>query len=96
MVIKRGTYVGEVSLTLSGASGVFIRSDELALCLLGAVIQVSKKLLVPRAFPTWPGACGLARGAEARMMSATIIIKSLERYHRCLIWRDMWWLPLPL
>jgi len=48
MVVKRGTYVGEASMTLSGASGSFIRSDELALALIDAVMNESEELLLPR------------------------------------------------
>jgi hypothetical protein len=49
MVVTRGTYIGEASMMLAGASGSFIRSDELALCLLDAVMHGSDELLVPQA-----------------------------------------------
>lgn len=48
MVVTRGKYIGEVSMMLAGASGSFIRSDELALCLLDAVMHGSEELLVPQ------------------------------------------------
>jgi hypothetical protein len=47
MVVKRGTLVGEASMMLAGASGSFIRSDELALALIDAVLHGSEELLVP-------------------------------------------------
>jgi hypothetical protein len=47
MVVKRGTFVGEASTMLAGSSGSFIRSDELALALIDAVMHGSKELLLP-------------------------------------------------
>jgi hypothetical protein len=47
MVVKRGTLVGEASVMLAGISGSFIRSDELALALIDAVLHGSEELLVP-------------------------------------------------
>lgn len=47
MVVKRGTVLGEASLMLAGASGSFIRSDELALALIDAVVHGSEELLLP-------------------------------------------------
>jgi hypothetical protein len=49
MVVKRGTWVGEVSVMLAGASGSYIRSDELALALIDAVMHGSAELLLPAA-----------------------------------------------
>jgi hypothetical protein len=49
MVVKRGTWVGEASVMLAGASGSFIRSDELALALIDAVMHGSAELLLPAA-----------------------------------------------
>jgi len=57
MVVKRNIYVGEVSMLLAGDSGSFIRSDELALCLLDAAMHRSEELLLPHAI--------LQRGREA-------------------------------
>jgi hypothetical protein len=47
MVVKRGTFAGEVSVMLAGISGSIIRSDELALALIDAVLHESEKLLLP-------------------------------------------------
>jgi hypothetical protein len=47
MVVKRGTWVGETSVMIAGASGSFIRSDELALALIDAVMHGSENLLLP-------------------------------------------------
>jgi hypothetical protein len=47
MVVKRGTFVGETSMMLTGGSGSFIRSDELALALIDAALHGSKELLLP-------------------------------------------------
>jgi hypothetical protein len=49
MVVKRGTYIGEASMLLAGVSGSFIRSDELALALIDAVLHRSEELLKPAA-----------------------------------------------
>jgi hypothetical protein len=49
MVVKRGTWVGEASSMLAGASGSFIRSDELALALIDAAMHGSEELLLPAA-----------------------------------------------
>jgi hypothetical protein len=47
MVVKRGTFLGESSSMLAGASGSIIRSDELALALVDAVVHGSEELLLP-------------------------------------------------
>ncbi|KAF2036535.1 hypothetical protein EK21DRAFT_51922 [Setomelanomma holmii] len=47
MVVKRGTCIGEVSKMLAGSSGWYIRSDELALALIEAVMHGSEELLEP-------------------------------------------------
>jgi hypothetical protein len=49
MVVKRGTWIGEATSMLAGVSGSFIRSDELALALIGAVMHGSEELLLPAA-----------------------------------------------
>lgn len=49
MVVQRGTYIGETSMWFAGSSGSFIRSDELALALIDAVMHGSDKLLLPHA-----------------------------------------------
>jgi hypothetical protein len=49
MVVRRETWAGEVSVMLAGASGSFIRSDELALALIDAVMHGSVELLLPAA-----------------------------------------------
>jgi hypothetical protein len=46
MVVKRGTWGGKISVMLAGASGSFIRSDELALALTDAVIHGSEEMLL--------------------------------------------------
>jgi hypothetical protein len=47
LVVKRGSYAGEVSMMLAGSSGSVIRSDELALALIDAVQNESDNLLLP-------------------------------------------------
>jgi hypothetical protein len=47
MVVTRGTWSGEASVLLAGVSGSFIRSDELALALIDAVMHGSEELLTP-------------------------------------------------
>jgi hypothetical protein len=47
MVVKRGTWVGETSVIMAGTSGTFIRSDELALALIDAVMHGGESLLLP-------------------------------------------------
>jgi hypothetical protein len=49
MVVKRGTWAGEASLMFAGASGSFIRSDELALALIDAIMHGSEELLLSTA-----------------------------------------------
>jgi hypothetical protein len=49
MVVTRGTFAGEASLMLTGASGSCIRSDELALALIDAATRGSEQLLLPSA-----------------------------------------------
>lgn len=48
MVVERNSYIGEASMMLSGASGNFIRSDELAHALIDAAVHGSDELLVPQ------------------------------------------------
>jgi hypothetical protein len=47
MVVKRGTWTGEMSVMMAGVSGSFIRSDELAFALIDAVMHGSESLLLP-------------------------------------------------
>ncbi|UPX15576.1 uncharacterized protein EKO05_0006020 [Ascochyta rabiei] len=47
MVVQKGSYVGEASMWLAGSSGSCIRSDELALALIDAVLHGSEQLLLP-------------------------------------------------
>jgi hypothetical protein len=47
MVVQRGSYTGEMFMMLAGSSGSFIRSDELALALIDAVMNGSDQLLLP-------------------------------------------------
>ncbi|KAH7093291.1 hypothetical protein FB567DRAFT_544662 [Paraphoma chrysanthemicola] len=75
MVVKRGTYIGETSMMLTGVSGSFIRSDELALALIDAVLHGSEDLLKPAAL--------LRRGQELRRMHGGV---SGSRGFVC--WRD--------
>lgn len=49
MVVQRSSYIGEASMWLAGSSGSFIRSDELALALIDAVVHGSDELLLPDA-----------------------------------------------
>ncbi|KAF1940290.1 hypothetical protein EJ02DRAFT_495068 [Clathrospora elynae] len=47
MVVQRGSLAGETSMMVAGSSGSFIRSDQLALALLDAVVHGSGELLLP-------------------------------------------------
>lgn len=47
LVVTRGTFTGEASLMLAGASGSCIRSDELALALIDAAMHGGEHLLLP-------------------------------------------------
>lgn len=49
MVVKGGTYAGEASMVAFGSSGSFIRSTELAIALIDAVMHGSEELLLPPA-----------------------------------------------
>lgn len=47
MVFQRSSYPGEALMWLTGSSGGYIRSDELALALIDAVMHGSDQLLLP-------------------------------------------------
>jgi hypothetical protein len=67
MVVQRSSYIGEASMWFAGSSGSFIRSDELALALIDAVMCGSGELLLPAAL--------LQRGQELAKACSSVGVK---------------------